>query len=240
VKVGISPFGIWKPGHPEGIQGTSQYDVLYADPKLWFNEGWLDYMTPQLYWPIDQAAQSYPRLLEWWASQNTKNRHLWPGNYTSRINNSNTSWEPSEIVNQIKLTRQQPGATGNVHFSMAPLMHNRRNINDALKAEVYSEPALVPATPWLDSSTPTQPRAALRRAPGNMLEIEWSSPEGENLRLWAVYTRTGGRDWKMQIVPAYKTTNPKLRIPADGITDVAISAVNRNGAESRRTLLRVR
>src|SRR5205085_7669897 len=54
VKVGISPFGIWRPGHPEGIAGFDPYARLYADAKLWLNEGWVDYWTPQLYWPIRQ------------------------------------------------------------------------------------------------------------------------------------------------------------------------------------------
>src|SRR5690606_20757535 len=31
VKSGLSPFGIWKPGYPAGITGSSQYDELYAD-----------------------------------------------------------------------------------------------------------------------------------------------------------------------------------------------------------------
>ena len=84
VKVGISPFGIWRPGHPPGIEGFDQYAELYADAKLWLNEGWVDYFTPQLYWPIEQEKQSYPKLLEWWAGENTKGRHLWPGNIPSR------------------------------------------------------------------------------------------------------------------------------------------------------------
>ncbi|MFM8271046.1 MAG: glycoside hydrolase family 10 protein [Gemmata sp.] len=42
VKVGISPFGIWRPGNPPGISGLDQYTELYADAKLWLNEGWVD------------------------------------------------------------------------------------------------------------------------------------------------------------------------------------------------------
>ena len=72
VKVGISPFGIWRPGNPEGIAGLDQYAELYADAKLWFNEGWVDYFTPQLYWPIAQEKQSYPKLLAWWVGENTQ------------------------------------------------------------------------------------------------------------------------------------------------------------------------
>ena len=148
VKVGISPFGIWRPGHPEGIAGFDQYAKLYADAKLWLNEGWVDYFTPQLYWPIAREAQSYPKLLAWWASQNPKGRHLWPGNIPSRVTGKEKGWPASEIGEQIRLTRLQTGAGGNVHFSMRVLMANTGGVADVLK-ELYKTPVPVPASPWL-------------------------------------------------------------------------------------------
>ncbi|MFO0943771.1 MAG: family 10 glycosylhydrolase [Pirellulales bacterium] len=60
VKFGISPFGIWKPGYPSSVAGFSQHDKLYADARLWLNEGWCDYYSPQLYWAISARQQSYP------------------------------------------------------------------------------------------------------------------------------------------------------------------------------------
>jgi uncharacterized lipoprotein YddW (UPF0748 family) len=240
VKVGISPFGIWRPNNPEGIQGMDQYDSLYADPKLWLNEGWLDYLSPQLYWPIDQKPQAYKRLLGWWVSENKKKRHVWPGNYTSRINNTDKSWPVSEIVNQIEATRAQPGAGGNIHFSMVAFTQNRKNINTTLKNGVYSQPALIPPSPWLGNKPPSAPRAAVRReGPGDVV-VTWASPEGEDVRRWAVYSNHGGQ-WKTRIVPAYKTVEGTLRIPgSEKATDIAISAIDRLGNESERTLLRVR
>src|SRR5690606_17790870 len=103
VKFGISPFGIWKPGYPAGITGSSQYDELYADAKLWLNKGWVDYFTPQLYWPIAPERQSFTSLLKWWESENTHKRHLWPGLNTVAVKSTN---RPQEIVNQINATRQ--------------------------------------------------------------------------------------------------------------------------------------
>ncbi|MFO0936955.1 MAG: family 10 glycosylhydrolase [Gemmataceae bacterium] len=138
VKVGISPFGIWRPGYPPGIKGFDQYARLYADAKLWLNVGWVDYFTPQLYWPIDKPEQSYPKLLDWWASQNTKNRHLWVGNYTGK-------WSAEEIGKQIEITRSHGQAGGNVHFSMKSLKGDRAKALGRL----YAEPAAVPETPWL-------------------------------------------------------------------------------------------
>ncbi|HEU4374542.1 MAG TPA: family 10 glycosylhydrolase, partial [Telluria sp.] len=64
VLFGISPFGLGKPDRrPAGIVGFSQYDKLYADAETWLENGWLDYLSPQLYWPIAPAQQAYPVLL---------------------------------------------------------------------------------------------------------------------------------------------------------------------------------
>ncbi len=85
LKVGISPFGIWRPGNPPGIQGLDSVESLYADPRLWLQKGWMDYIVPQLYWPIEQKAQSFPVLLKWWGEQNTQNRQVVAGLYTSQV-----------------------------------------------------------------------------------------------------------------------------------------------------------
>jgi uncharacterized lipoprotein YddW (UPF0748 family) len=103
VKVGISPFGIWRPGNPPEIAGFDAYDKLYADARKWLREGWLDYFVPQLYWPIAQTAQSYPTLLKWWMDENVMARHMWPGHNASRA--AGTVWPPDELLEQVRLTR---------------------------------------------------------------------------------------------------------------------------------------
>ena len=155
VKVGVSPFGLPKPDRrPEGITGFSQYDKLYADVEHWFEQGWLDYLAPQLYWPIAQEAQAFPVLLRYWASINKQSRHLWPGLFTSRIDASEKSWLPDEMVRQIALLRGQSGVTGHIHFSAAAIVQNRRGIADELAASTYANEAHVPDTPWLASRPP--------------------------------------------------------------------------------------
>ena len=139
VKVGISPFGIWRPGNPPGITGLDAYAELYADSRLWLKEGWCDYFAPQLYWPIKQEKQSFPRLLQWWTEQNVKGRLLCPGLYTGRVTGTDKGWPANEIVEQIKLTRQQAGAAGHIHFSMHSLMQNSGGVADSIKT-LYSGP----------------------------------------------------------------------------------------------------
>jgi uncharacterized lipoprotein YddW (UPF0748 family) len=205
VKFGISPFGIGKPDkRPPGIAGFSQYDKLFADAELWFANGWLDYFTPQLYWPIGQKAQSYTTLLDYWANENPKGRHLWPGIYTSRINSTDKSWEPPEIVNQISETRMRaranPALRGHVHFSMVALTQNRRGINDALKAAHYGVPALVPASPWLSATPPAPPKPrVLRRAGKVVVEVETKASDGVFTHV--VHARQRGQ-WQTWLMPA--------------------------------------
>lgn len=183
VKFGISPFGIWRPGIPAGTTaGIDQYDALYADCKRWFNEGWLDYMTPQLYWPIAQKLQSYPVLLDWWKGENTKGRHLWPGNYTGRVSEA---WEPQEVLDQIAETRARgAAANGNVHFSMKVFMKNSKGLNDKLLAGPYAAKTLVPASPWLGNKVPAKPSVSLA---GTTIKVKPMS----GMRFWVVADEAG-------------------------------------------------
>jgi len=123
VKFGLSPFGIWRPGYPSTVTGFDQYEKLYADAKLWLNKGWIDYFTPQLYWPINKQGQAFPDLLGWWQSENTLQRHLWPG-----INigtNKNGVTNNKEVLDEINLTRSMlPKSMGAVHWSVSSLTKN--------------------------------------------------------------------------------------------------------------------
>lgn len=135
VKVGISPFGIWRPGVPSSIEaGVDAYGMLYCDAKLWLERGWCDYLAPQLYWSIQPAKQSFPVLLQWWRAQSKSGRPVWPGIATDRIGPNRSA---REIANQIALTRSNTNSPGHIHWSMKTLMQNRGGIGDLLRSEVY-------------------------------------------------------------------------------------------------------
>jgi uncharacterized lipoprotein YddW (UPF0748 family) len=142
VLVGISPFGLGKPERrPDGIAGFSQFDKLYADVEWWLSEGWMDYLAPQLYWPIEQRAQAFEVLLDYWIAQNPRRIPIWPGLYTSRVGDGQgQGWESREILRQIELTRTRAdaGATGHIHFSMKPLLEDRKGIRSELQMASYA------------------------------------------------------------------------------------------------------
>jgi len=71
VEFGVSPAGVWRnQSHdPAGsrTQGAAAYDEAYADTRLWVQQGLLDYIAPQLYWPFSRKAARYDVLASWWA-----------------------------------------------------------------------------------------------------------------------------------------------------------------------------
>ncbi|NLD61076.1 family 10 glycosylhydrolase [Candidatus Sumerlaeota bacterium] len=130
VEVGISPFGIWKSGVPAGVTGMSQYDELYADPLLWMQQGWCDYISPQLYWAID-SKQPFETLLKWWAANKKNSRvKLVPGIGAYRIVDS--KWPVQEVMNQIKICKKTRGCDGYCIFSMKTIMNNSGGLATAL------------------------------------------------------------------------------------------------------------
>ncbi|MEF9477965.1 glycoside hydrolase family 10 protein [Chryseobacterium sp. RRHN12] len=236
VRFGISPFGIWKPGYPAGIVGSSQYDELYADAKLWLNKGWVDYFSPQLYWPIDSKGQSFEALLSWWQSENTMNRHLWPGLNTVEIKVSD---RPAEIKNQIAISRNiLKNDAGEIHWSIAGLTKNP-NMLPALKSGPYNEKALVPKSPWI-KAVPLQTPTLFIADNGSFVQTSWSTKNAADVFLWVLFTQYNGV-WQTEIV-TLDTLSKDIPKTKDGkkLNAVAIKAIDRLGNESDYTARRIK
>jgi len=233
VKFGLSPFGIWRPGYPEGTTGMDQYDKLYADAKLWLNRGWVDYFTPQLYWPISQLPQSFPVLLGWWQQENSQGRHLWPG---MNVGRGGDEANLKEVVNQIMVSRGMlPTSKGAVHWSISSLTRHPLLAQGILDGP-YSRQALVPASPWLGADPPEAPKVTLRHE-GGEVALNWE-PEKDVFQ-WVVYYRHGDA-WDYMVLPRQVTGTRLPVYGPDGKTRleaVAVTAVDRLGNESNKLIL---
>ncbi|MES2882145.1 MAG: family 10 glycosylhydrolase [Bacteroidota bacterium] len=234
VKFGLSPFGIWRPGYPEGICCFDQYDVLYADAKLWLNKGWIDYFSPQLYWPINRMAVSFPLLLGWWRDENTKGRHLWPG---INVGNDTSAKNVNEILSQVMITRGMlPQSKGVIHWSIGQVYKNA-NMAKALLNAPYKNAALVPATEWLDDEAPAMPEVSVGMN-ADSINISWTHANQNDVFRWVVYYQYGN-NW------SYKVYNRLERIATlaattiinkqpTALTKLVVTAVDRMGNESEK------
>ncbi|HSN59621.1 MAG TPA: family 10 glycosylhydrolase [Ferruginibacter sp.] len=145
---GISPFGVWRnldqdPRGSDTKAGQTNYDDLYADILLWLKNGWIDYVTPQLYWEIGHKLADYNTLIEWW-SKNTygKNCYIGMGIYRA---GSNEAWrDKTQLPRQIQKLRNTPNINGMMFFSSKTFEKNPNGWNDSLRLNYFRLPATLP------------------------------------------------------------------------------------------------
>lgn len=182
LKFGVSPFGIWanKYQNPDGSEthgGSSDYE-LFADAREWVKRGWVDYINPQLYWPIGNPSAAFNTLVDWW-SLNTYNRDLYIGMAAYRINEGRHGpfKNPRELPNQIRYLRKNPRVQGSVYFSANSLVNDPLGFTDSLRNNFYKYPALPPPMIWLDSIAPNHPDSLKAKVvTSSFVQLNWQAP----------------------------------------------------------------
>lgn len=199
VKFGISPFGVWrnKDKDPRGSDShalQTNYDDLFADVLKWMDEGWIDYVLPQLYLHIGHPKLSFSKVLDWWDSLDY-NGHLYVGHGAYRVGQEgkDTVWmDPQEIPRQVALVRDANQVLGSAYFSSKSFLANPLGLSDRLRRNEYSTKALVPAMPWLDSVSPVSPELIAVENEKSGVHITWKNNDSTT-QYFAVYRFEGKR-----------------------------------------------
>ena len=227
ISYGVSPFGIWQPIPEKGIAGLNAYAELYADSRKWLQDGTVDYLAPQLYWETARKGQSFPVLLDWWKSQNTKKRHVWPGIAPYRIG-SNANFTTEEIINQIRLTENSAQTLGAIHFSFKSLRNNLGGIQKSLREMVYARDALIPQSTWIKAPKIRAPKVKITRD-GNFVRAAWRE-QGARKAFWFVVYAKDKNGWSYSVLPA---TQKSISLSADRrVEKMIVTSVDRLGNES--------
>ena len=222
VKVGISPFGIWRPGNPAGITGLDAYNAIFADSKKWLENGWVDYFAPQLYWSLASTGQNFTALLDWWISVNVQKRHVWPGLGAHRVaDGTSSAFASSEITNQIGVVRYRSGpnaggGSGTLLYNTTVVRTNRGGLADALASTGYPGNTLVPAYTWLDATPPAAPTIVITDQ-NSMIRVTFTPSGTEAARWWMVQWRNA-TTWNYKLVLG---TNPLVNLPYSSATEKA-------------------
>ena len=231
VLFGVSPFGIWRPGSPASVRGLDSYEELFADSRKWLRNGWVDYFAPQLYWPIGRPQQDFSQLLNWWIEQNVHGRHIWAGLNASLARNGAPKGRGAyEVLDQIRLTRATPGASGEIFFSSNVFVQNPDSLSERIADASYAEPAIIPASPWLDATVPGRPRALTRldTRSGDIL-VDFDPAVGESAPWkWVMQSRTSS-GWTTQVVPGWEDTRLLAPRGTRSPSEVWVYAVGRTG-----------
>lgn len=234
VKFGISPFGIWdnEKNHPKGSRssGLSGYRQLYGDALTWLEEGWIDYVNPQIYFPFGMAAAPYEVLVDWW-SKYTYGRHLYVGHAAYRAGDNRGGWENrGQIPRQIRYQRGNEHAQGSVFYSSKHITNNLVGLRDTLQYDLYRYRSLPPEMPWIDSIPPDAPFGLQARVMDNLavVMLHWQAPptatDGDGAYGYVIYRFNEGEEINLD--------NPQniLHISYDGtLQNYVDSMVRKNG-----------
>lgn len=185
VKVGISPFGIYRNKRNSSVgsdtNGMQNYDDLYADILLWINNGWLDYCVPQLYWEIGHKAADYETLIKWW-NQYAGARPLFIGEDVERTAKSADLKNPNihQLPAKMALHRQLPNVKGTVLWYAKAAVDNVGNYGTALCTGYWKYPALQPSMPFIDGKAPKKVRKMKPLWMDSDYVLFWTAPKGKD------------------------------------------------------------
>ena len=185
VKVGISPFGIYRNKRSSDIgsetNGLQNYDDLYADILLWVNNGWLDYCVPQVYWEIGNKAADYDTLVRWWAKYASA-RHLYIGEDIERTVKARHPQNPERHKQEAKqiLRDQLPAIKGSVLWYAKAAVDNVGGYGTMLRQQYWRNPALQPQMPYIDKKAPKKPRSVRPVWTSDGYILFWTAPKGTN------------------------------------------------------------
>lgn len=170
VRFGVSPFGIYRnlSTDPRGsaTAGLQNYDNLYADVLHWANEGWVDYIAPQVYWNIGYKVADYEVLVKWWRRALTNRRvQLYIGQDIKRT-------QDAEQL-RLKMLLSSSLSDGNIFWPGDEIVRNYKDISEELRTVYQRHQALLPEYKSALGRTSAPPKLSVvwedRNEDGHML-----------------------------------------------------------------------
>jgi uncharacterized lipoprotein YddW (UPF0748 family) len=149
---GISPFGVWRNARTDPLgsdtRALQSYDDVYADTRKWVRESWIDYICPQLYWNIGNAAADYAKLVPWWAqvAQGTRTKlYLGEALYKAGDPAQPAAWQdPAELSGHLTFGADHPEVRGHVWFAAKDAVTDGIGAMARVVADHYQQPARPP------------------------------------------------------------------------------------------------
>ncbi|MBE6632566.1 MAG: hypothetical protein E7623_07715, partial [Ruminococcaceae bacterium] len=140
---GVSPFGIWQ--NDNGSNGGSKtngfegYHQLYCAPIAWAEGGYIDYISPQIYWEFSTNAAPYGELVRWWNAELSQYPEV--DFIISHAAYKSADYAVNEMQNQVEFARSEKTYKGSIMYGYEAISKNEGNVKDQLK-NVYSDPII--------------------------------------------------------------------------------------------------
>ena len=116
----LSVFGAIKIKIPkEAVIARVDKPIMMISMQIFYyglQKGWIDYVTPQLYFHIGHPKVDYAKMLDWW-SRNSYGRHVYIGHGIYRASAKEKDWNnPKELPRPDKIITSLSKCTGQYLF----------------------------------------------------------------------------------------------------------------------------
>lgn len=144
VVFGVSPAGVWanhstNAAGSQTTAGVETYYDHYADTRKWVQQGWLDYIAPQIYWQIGHKQCDYAVLVDWWSNVTRGTGvKLYIGHAAYKTGDSaqGAQWmDGLELQRQIAYNRANGNIQGSIFYGYGALKQNKLGIQDSVSKQ---------------------------------------------------------------------------------------------------------
>ncbi len=260
MRFGISPAGVASRSaskygfdKPNISASDWQYDQIYSDPLAWVADGYVDFISPQIYWKTNNSTAPFGPLTKWWSKFTEKyNRHFYASHSISFLASDNSTAGWADVAKQVTLHRDgcSNNAPGSIYYSTKNIDGNGGGVSglgDYLEANVYTGKSLVPVITWKDRTVYAAPSDA--KLSGSTLSWNATKGEGQSIIRYTVYAIPNsklienamaadgdGIDGKYLLGVSYATT---YELPSDKLSGYyyAVCVYDGYGYESQYTLV---
>ncbi len=233
IQFGVSPFGVWRNQKEDGRgsmtnAGVTNYDHIYADVLTWMQNGWVDYVVPQIYWTNENMAVPFDHLVDWWA-QNSSNCNVFIGHAIYKVNSQEGAWSDSaQIVKQIQKVRVTPKVEGSVFFSHNQLQKNQLGVADSIQM-MYESPSLIPNIQTNNEIC----ACTVNNIKQKKKVLKWNLKSKKSVKYSAIYVLLpGGEKQLFALVHKKRIKMTEIQSKYSDVIGVQITVVDRHNKES--------
>lgn len=236
VKVSTCPVGKYRDTSRYSSHGWNAFHTVNQDVEGWLGEGIQDQIYPMMYF---RGNSFYPFALDW--KEQSNGRQIIPGLGIYFLHPDEGNWTVDEIERQINFTRTHQLA-GEAHYRIKYLMDNTQGLYEILKDNYYSNPALQPPMPWIDSTPPTAPsNLTLTQETDGYTLLHWQASEDNDKQNKPTYVVYGSNTYPVDITNPENIIAQRIQateymyapiLPWTAKKYFAVTAVDRCGNES--------
>ncbi len=243
IKFGISPFGVWEnaSAHPDGSEtqaSITSYSTNYANVPYWMEQGWIDYLIPQLYWNIGFELADFATLTEWW-NRHTYGRQLYVGHSNYKLDAKSTipDWRNGgEIVRQFRNIEQYPNIMGSAFFNTSTLIKNPLHSTDSITQYFNAHPARIPQMAYKPQLEPSPLQQLKCREQNEHLVLYWKLNKNDDANFnYAIYVKSKDAMQLKMVIPGHLNA---VKVPTEWFAEgkeynIYVGALSRTHKENR-------